>query len=294
MPEEIAELFRVIFLLLGISFCFYGWGMYKGLIKFIGGVIGFLIGLMIGVALTWNMQSTCWQGCPEVGITVLIIACASAWIMAELMWAFVRAAVFIMGAFAGIFLSKILFLSYAFGNPKYFLSIFSISPTDIIFAIILGIVALWLHKFIIIGFTSVLGAFLISVAYGFGWFFPLIIVGALVQYGTMQWLGVKVEDILEKEKEMDVGERVLKRLKGEKIEATPKVQPASPTPQPKTFCTKCGFPLKSGVKFCTSCGKPRTFVQTTSAPQKSCTYCGATLKVGIKFCTSCGKRIQGN
>ena len=62
---------------------------------------------------------------------------------------------------------------------------------------------------------------------------------------------------------------------------------------PDLVCSKCGMPLKAGVKFCKHCGTRADIPVAVpqEAPAGLCA-CGAKIVKGAKFCRQCGKPVH--
>lgn len=279
--DTIILVIKLFLLCTGGVFCYYGWGVYEDLIKFLGGVIGFTLGLILIYSL--DIDSLL------VGFIILIIFAV---IGAELLWVVEEAMTFIGGAIFGFFVSKGIFLFQSieyvhslFSFSGFLDELFSISAVDIILAIIFGILGLIFYKFTVIAMTSSIGSFFISLSlFDFDYFFLFLLSGIVVQYGTLSYLGRSLEPTIKKE-ELTDDEKSIQVI----------------------ICPSCGAENKIDAAFCKKCKKllsrepqeveresvPQTVLSKTSAEKGTekiiCPSCGTENKKGASYCKKCGK-----
>lgn len=181
--EKVITVIKIIIILSGGALCFFGWMIYRDIIKLIGGLVGLIVGALFVVTL-------------EIDSVILgsVIILSAAWIGAELSWGFHEIFTFVGGAISGILVYKLIFVSSSYSSTDIISSItniFDLSAIDVVFAFIGGIIALVFHKGYVIIFTTILGSGLLSIIFGIDLFIPLLIIGSMVQYGITSYLNIE-------------------------------------------------------------------------------------------------------
>lgn len=234
---------------IGAIYCFFGYRLYKVLVVLItilGGLAIFGIGMMLDSPLAF------------IGLGIAIVCPFFA----------VKLLKFGVFLYVTLLTSGILYLLI---NPEEGGIILVILA-----GIILGIVAVFISKYIIIVTSAVTGGYLAGVGaaalfgdtekYGFFWFI-MFTAGLVFQ--------IVDNRRIERNKTQQQGVQAI--IATPEFQSTQAIQPVNI--QPVTYCS-CGIAFKEGAKFCVSCGSP---------PSKTTTcICGYKFLPNEKFCPNCG------
>lgn len=180
MPIE-NEPGMVLSVIFGTLLTFGGWGFYRAGIRF----TGFLMGAAIGVILSYTILVILLSDSSSF-IPWGVVICAgilgyfgSKWIEKLYYWI-----VFLVGAVYGAGLKVHLIDEWESVSLWIQKWSFLNQPllSELIFALIAGILFVSLHRYLIVGLTSIFGSGLISIATNTYWLFPcLLLLGIITQ-----------------------------------------------------------------------------------------------------------------
>lgn len=193
------EPIQIVLLIAGILLTLAGWSFYKFGLKitglFLGGSIGFLLGR---IALGW-IQNESW----EIPIAILIGA-VCAYLGFHLFFKLYYLLVFLAGWLYGVFILRELPLLEKIGGmvgediQPYLQSEFA----PWVGGLILGVLAILLHKYIIIILTSFGGAGILTYVFNENFvFIPILVGGILTQLGILKILGLKAKSPIRGDKD---------------------------------------------------------------------------------------------
>lgn len=190
----------VLAIMAGTLLLFLGWGLYRTSLK----VIGFLIGCALGAAVSYVPLSLLARQQPEI-VTYLpwivgFIALLLGFINARLFMKIYYLVVFLVGAFYGAAI-KINLLDQWPEAIRWMARLGPIgqSPwSEILAALILGLICVILHKYLVILLTCILGSALIVIPVDLAlsiriyWAFPLLtLIGIFSQIGLLKVFSVR-------------------------------------------------------------------------------------------------------